>query len=164
MATHPLYGWDLTFKTVEKDIKRKEDIIVAFLHWQLAKRGESSTSRSAQDWRPHSTDHVIRDYDRPTYPNLWVPPEASPYGVGRSDLDPFGVRGSGGGMLFNPFGSRDLDNPGLGIPGGLPRGAFHQELDSILSHHRERVNAGTTSTTSRHRSLPPPGFNDHMFM
>lgn len=39
MASDPLFGWDLTFKTVEKDIKRKSDIIVAFIHWNLIKRG-----------------------------------------------------------------------------------------------------------------------------
>lgn len=39
MASDPLFGWDLTFKTVEKDIKRKSDIIVAFIHWNLIKTG-----------------------------------------------------------------------------------------------------------------------------
>lgn len=39
MASDPLFGWDLTFKTVEKDIKRKSDVIVAFIHWNLIKRG-----------------------------------------------------------------------------------------------------------------------------
>ncbi|XP_045449246.1 proteasome inhibitor PI31 subunit isoform X2 [Melitaea cinxia] len=39
MASDPLFGWDLTFKTVEKDVKRKSDIIVAFIHWNLIKRG-----------------------------------------------------------------------------------------------------------------------------
>lgn len=41
--------------------------------------------------------------------------------IGRSDLDPFAPGGSGG-MLYNPFEPRrNLENPGLGIPGGLPR-------------------------------------------
>lgn len=42
--------------------------------------------------------------------------------VGRSDLDPFN-NPLGGGMIYNPFrpDRRDLENPGLGIPGGLPR-------------------------------------------
>lgn len=39
MAADPLFGWDLTFKTVERDIKRKSDILVAFIHWNLTKRG-----------------------------------------------------------------------------------------------------------------------------
>lgn len=39
MATDPLFGWDLTFKTVEKDIKRKSDVLIAFIHWNLARRG-----------------------------------------------------------------------------------------------------------------------------
>lgn len=48
-----------------------------------------------------------------------LPPAHLP-GIGRSDLDPFAP--PGGGMIFNPFGPRrDIENPGLGIPGGLPR-------------------------------------------
>lgn len=39
MAADPLFGWDLTFKTVEKDVKRKSDILIAFIHWNLTKRG-----------------------------------------------------------------------------------------------------------------------------
>lgn len=39
MGSDPLFGWDLTFKTVERDVKRKADIIVAFVHWNLTKRG-----------------------------------------------------------------------------------------------------------------------------
>ncbi|RVE51136.1 hypothetical protein evm_004279 [Chilo suppressalis] len=39
MASDPLFGWDLTFRTVERDIKRKSDVIVAFIHWNLTKRG-----------------------------------------------------------------------------------------------------------------------------
>lgn len=39
MAANPLFGWDLTFKTVEKDVKRKSDILIAFIHWNLTKRG-----------------------------------------------------------------------------------------------------------------------------
>ncbi|XP_045775678.1 proteasome inhibitor PI31 subunit [Maniola jurtina] len=39
MSSDPLFGWDLTFKTVEKDIKQKSDVVVAFIHWNLIKRG-----------------------------------------------------------------------------------------------------------------------------
>lgn len=39
MSSDPLFGWDLTYKTVEKDIKQKSDVIVAFIHWNLMKRG-----------------------------------------------------------------------------------------------------------------------------
>lgn len=39
MSTDPMFGWDLTFRTVEKDIKRKSDVLVAFIHWNLMKRG-----------------------------------------------------------------------------------------------------------------------------
>lgn len=48
-------------------------------------------------------------------------PPAHLVNVGRSDLDPFAP--GGGGMLFNPFGpgNRNPDEPGVGIPGGLPR-------------------------------------------
>lgn len=39
MSSDAMFGWDLTFRTVEKDIKRKSDILVAFIHWNLMKRG-----------------------------------------------------------------------------------------------------------------------------
>lgn len=39
MATDPMYGWDLTFRTVQNDVKRKSDVLVAFIHWNLSKRG-----------------------------------------------------------------------------------------------------------------------------
>lgn len=39
MSNDPMFGWDLTFRTVEKDIKRKSDVLVAFIHWNLMKRG-----------------------------------------------------------------------------------------------------------------------------
>lgn len=46
---------------------------------------------------------------------------ADPFGVGRSDLDPFAPPGQGN--IFDPF-NRDplrIIDPGQGIPGGLPR-------------------------------------------
>ncbi|XP_049883187.1 proteasome inhibitor PI31 subunit isoform X2 [Pectinophora gossypiella] len=38
-SVDPMFGWDLTFKTVEKDIKRNSDVLVSFIHWNLTKRG-----------------------------------------------------------------------------------------------------------------------------
>lgn len=39
MSNDPMFGWDLTFRTVEKDVKRKSDVLIAFIHWNLMKRG-----------------------------------------------------------------------------------------------------------------------------
>lgn len=39
MATTALYGWEMTFKSAEKTIKRTSDIILVFVHWNLTKRG-----------------------------------------------------------------------------------------------------------------------------
>ncbi|XP_063217511.1 proteasome inhibitor PI31 subunit-like, partial [Bacillus rossius redtenbacheri] len=97
------------------------------------------------------------------FPNF---PTASPYGIGHSDLYPFGIGGGiGGGMLFDPFGSRDrsLPDPGIGIPGGLPRGSVPPgaRFDPVgpsggLPNPRRQP-----PPDSDH--LPPPGYDD-MFM
>lgn len=36
-STNALYGWDLLFRTVEKDVRNSADIIVAVVHWLLTK-------------------------------------------------------------------------------------------------------------------------------
>lgn len=36
-TTNALYGWDLLFKTVEKEVRNSADIIVAVVHWLLTK-------------------------------------------------------------------------------------------------------------------------------
>ncbi|KAL0850866.1 hypothetical protein ABMA28_006777 [Loxostege sticticalis] len=86
-----------------------------------------------------------------------------PLSVGRSDLDPFAP--GGGGMLFNPFGPRrDLENPGLGIPGGLPRGAVPPgaRFDPVGPPGGPMPGRRQPPPDADH--LPPPGANDFMFM
>lgn len=39
MTDSSLFGLDTVFKTIEKDVKRKSDIIMAFVHWNLTKQG-----------------------------------------------------------------------------------------------------------------------------
>lgn len=34
-----MYGWESTFKTIQNNIKKKSDIIIAFIHWNLTRRG-----------------------------------------------------------------------------------------------------------------------------
>ncbi|KAG7310426.1 hypothetical protein JYU34_003203 [Plutella xylostella] len=288
MSADPLFGWDLTFKTVERDIKRSSDVLVAFIHWNLTKRGfrtigigdertltgdedksevlptgwndndnytlryvldgklyilhglitngnlivnlmrsedlavsnlavniedtvkamsgsidkmipnhkelmfnikrdligsitdrptatvETQTSRNENNRRP--PDDPLRVPPRPglrpespTRPDLWHMPEVNPYNVGRSDLDPFAAGpgiGGGGGMLFNPFGPRrDPENPGLGIPGGLPRGAVPPgaRFDPFGPPGAPPIRGRRPPPDADH--FPPPGnFNDHMFM
>nr|CAD7268225.1 unnamed protein product [Timema shepardi] len=49
-------------------------------------------------------------------------PERHPLRIGQDDLNPFGR--AGGGMIFDPFNPRGrggIPNPGVWIPGGVPR-------------------------------------------
>lgn len=278
MASDPLFGWDLTFKTVENLIKRKDDIIVAFIHWNLIKRGfrcigigdeksvsgdedksellptgwndsdrfalryildsklyilhalntggnvianlmksqdlavaniavnveetvkdmkgsvsqilpnykelmynvkrglidpvtEMATlSSQTQTSRPVSnTRDPLRVPSRPGLlsdpPGLWpIQPPRVP-GVGRSDLDPFAPGGSGG-MLYNPFAPRrDIENPGLGIPGGLPRGAVPPgaRFDPFAPPGGPMPGARRPGPPDADH-FPPPGFDDNMFL
>lgn len=38
MATE-LFGWDLIYRSVENDIQRREDLLVAFAHWFIVRNG-----------------------------------------------------------------------------------------------------------------------------
>lgn len=282
MAADLLFGWDLTFKTVERDIKRKSDVIIAFIHWNLTKRGfrsigigdertlsgdedksellptgwndkenyalryvldnklfilhglntdgnlivnlmrsedlavsniavkiddtvkylsgpiekmmpnhkeliynvkrdlidtvteratvttETQTSRSDSNTRRPPED-PLRVPPRPMpgvnpdTPDLWgMPPPRLP-NIGSSDLDPFAP--GGGGMLFNPFDPRrDIENPGLGIPGGLPRGAVPPGARFDPFGPLGGPMPGRRPAPPDADHLPPPGFNDNMFM
>ncbi|XP_063395553.1 proteasome inhibitor PI31 subunit [Cydia fagiglandana] len=108
--------------------------------------------------RPHPSG------PHPDTRDLWEPPTAPLPNIGRSDLDPFAP--GGGGMLFNPFGPRrDLENPGLGVPGGLPRGAVPPgaRFDPFGPPPPPGAPGRRAPPDADH--LPPPGgFNDHMFM
>ncbi|KAK6619643.1 hypothetical protein RUM43_012400 [Polyplax serrata] len=35
------FGWDLTYKSVENDLRKKEDLLIAFTHWFIIKNGFS---------------------------------------------------------------------------------------------------------------------------
>ncbi|XP_038208077.1 proteasome inhibitor PI31 subunit isoform X3 [Zerene cesonia] len=282
MASDPLFGWDLTFRTVEKDVKRKSDIIIAFIHWNLTKRGfrnigvgdertlsgdevksevlptgwndnENYTLRYLFDEKLYilhglNTDgnlilNLMRSEDlavsnvvvkiedtvkemsgpidkmlpshkdlmynvkrdlidtlterstttihtqtgdgssnrrpsddplrvpprpmpgvNPDTRDLWELPPANLPNIGRSDLDPFAP--GGGGMIFNPFGPRrDIENPGLGIPGGLPRGAVPPgaRFDPFGPPGVGPL-PGRRPPPPDADHLPPPGFNDNMFL
>ncbi|XP_041972581.1 proteasome inhibitor PI31 subunit [Aricia agestis] len=272
MATDPLYGWELTYKSVENNVKDKSDIIIAFIHFNLLKRGfrcigigdELSLSGDEQksellptgwnEGKNYSLRYVLddklfvlhglktddnliinlmrtgdlevssvalnmnelvqdtrgsienliptfkdfmykikrdliesltekttnttetqttrgterRSSNPPPGPRLpqenphplWVP--GSGRNVGRADLDPLGV---GGGMLFDPFQPRrDLENPGLGIPGGLPRGAVPPgaRFDPFGPPGAGPFPGRRPPPDADH--FPPPGFNDNQFL
>lgn len=283
MAGDPLFGWDLTFKSVERDLKRKSDILIAFIHWNLMKRGfrsigigdertltgeEEKNELLPTGWNDKDTytiryilddklyilhglntdgnliinlmrsedlavsniafnvDDTVKEMSgpiaklipnhkdliynvkrdlidtittrptastetqtatsgntsripaddplrvgprplpsaQPDIPDAWDLPPAHIRNIGRSDLDPFAP--SGGGMLFNPFTpGRNPDEPGIGIPGGLPRGAVPPgaRFDPFGPPGiGPRPGRRPAPPDSDH--LPPPGFNDHMFM
>lgn len=96
--------------------------------------------------------------------NLWEQPSSNLRNIGRSDLDPFAP--PGGGMLFNPFQpGRDIENPGLGIPGGLPRGAVPPGARfDPFGPPGVGPFPGRRPPPPDADHFPPPGFNDNMFL
>ncbi|RVE51137.1 hypothetical protein evm_004280 [Chilo suppressalis] len=88
--------------------------------------------------------------------------------VGNSTLLAFAppkFRRTGGTKLFNPFNPRgNPENPGLGIPGGLPRGAVPPgaRFDPFGPPGGPMPGRRPPPPDADH--LPPPGFNDNMFM
>lgn len=88
---------------------------------------------------------------------------ADPLGIGRSDLDPLGsfAPPGSGGMIFDPFPFA-RPSPGLGVPGGLPRGAVPPgaRFDPIGPDMRP-PQPRRPPPDSDH--FPPPGYDD-MFM
>lgn len=36
-----LFGWDLTYRLIENDLKKKEDLLIALTHWFIIKNGFS---------------------------------------------------------------------------------------------------------------------------
>ncbi|XP_046384196.1 proteasome inhibitor PI31 subunit [Ischnura elegans] len=121
-------------------------------------KATSSDEKPAREWtpsnpRPSAERHRERDefFD--------------PLGVGRSDLDPLGRLG--GGMLFQPP-RRGGVMPGLGVPGGLPRGAIPPgaRFDPFGPPDLDRPGRGRglgRLSNPDHDHLPPPGYDD-MFM
>ncbi|XP_004930028.1 proteasome inhibitor PI31 subunit [Bombyx mandarina] len=99
----------------------------------------------------------------PDSQDLWaVPPGRN---VGHSDLDPFSP--FGGGMIFNPFAPRrDIENPGLGVPGGLPRAAVPPgaRFDPFAPPGVGEPIPGRRPPPDADHLPPPGGFNENMFM
>ncbi|CAK1540264.1 unnamed protein product [Leptosia nina] len=100
----------------------------------------------------------------PNTPDLWELPPANLPNIGRSDLDPFAP--GGGGMIFNPFGPRrDIENPGLGIPGGLPRGSVPPGARfDPFGPPGVGPRPGRRPPPPDADHFPPPDFNDNMFL
>nr|CAD7448223.1 unnamed protein product [Timema bartmani] len=93
-------------------------------------------------------------------------PLRHPLRIGQDDLNPFGR--TGGGMIFDPFNSRGrggIPDPGIGIPGGLPRGSIPPgaRFDPFgppgSTPNPGRFGRGPPDADH----LPPPGYDD-MFM
>nr|CAD7401100.1 unnamed protein product [Timema cristinae] len=93
-------------------------------------------------------------------------PERHPLRIGQDDLNPLGR--TGGGMIFDPFNSRGrggIPDPGIGIPGGLPRGSIPPgaRFDPFgppgSTPNPGRFGRGPPDADH----LPPPGYDD-MFM
>ncbi|XP_059051240.1 proteasome inhibitor PI31 subunit [Achroia grisella] len=122
----------------------------------------SNTSRIPSD-DPLRVPPRPRPSARPDIPDPWDLPPA-PLNIGRSDLDPFAP--GGGGMIFNPFApGRNPDDPGLGIPGGLPRGAVPPGARfDPFGPPAVGPRPGRRPGPPDADHFPPPGFNDHMFM
>ncbi|XP_071442035.1 proteasome inhibitor PI31 subunit-like [Hetaerina americana] len=121
----------------------------------------SSDEKQPPEWTPtNPRAPALRDRDREEY--------FDPFGVGRSDLDPLG--GLGGGMLFQPP-RRGRITPGLGVPGGLPRGAVPPgaRFDPFGPPDLDRPGRGTGRgglgrlSNPDHDHMAPPGYDD-MFM
>ncbi|CAH0727555.1 unnamed protein product, partial [Brenthis ino] len=132
----------------------------------------SAQTQTAERNNPHNNyrDDPLRVPPRPRpeinpeNPNLWELPPPNLRNVGRSDLDPFAP--PGGGMLFNPFNpGRDIENPGLGVPGGLPRGAVPPgaRFDPFGPPGVGPL-PGRRPPPPDADHFPPPGFNDNMFL
>ncbi|XP_028169829.1 proteasome inhibitor PI31 subunit [Ostrinia nubilalis] len=150
-----------TYKDLMYNIKR--DLIDSIISGPTATAETQTTRTDSTSRRP--PEDFLREPGMPMHRqsdtrDLWGLP---PLNVGRSDLDPFSP--GGGGMLFNPFNPRgELENPGLGIPGGLPRGGIPPgaRFDPVGPPGGPMPGRRQPPPDADH--LPPPGSNDFMFM
>lgn len=65
MATDYLFGWDLLYQTIKKDIKSKSDIIIVLTHWYLIKNSFLCVGLS--------DDKTLGEYEygNELLPNFW---------------------------------------------------------------------------------------------
>ncbi|CAG4977563.1 unnamed protein product [Parnassius apollo] len=146
----------------------KRDLIDVLTEKATTSAQTQTASDNPHDRRPDSDPLRVPPRPlpgvRPDSHDLWEMPPAQLPNVGRSDLDPFAP--GGGGMIFNPFGPRrDIENPGLGVPGGLPRGAVPPgaRFDPFAPPGVGPM-PGRRPPPPDADHFPPPGFNDNMFM
>ncbi|XP_075210898.1 proteasome inhibitor PI31 subunit-like [Lycorma delicatula] len=136
------------------------------IQYELIKSIKEATTQSCQA-QEHRTQPIASDRTRlgqPQHPGLAAgPPDwqarIDPFDYGHADLDPLG-RGTGGGMIFDPMGSRHPGiQPGLGIPGQLPRGAVPPgaRFDPMGPPDIERQPRPRFPPDS---DMPPPGYED----
>ncbi|XP_023952033.2 proteasome inhibitor PI31 subunit isoform X2 [Bicyclus anynana] len=151
------------YKELMHNIKR--DLIDTIID-RPTTTAQTQTAQSTPNIRNPSNNEPPRFYSGVPPGNLWDLPPNDVRNVGRSDLDPFAAPGAGGGMIFNPFSpGRDIENPGLGIPGGLPRGAVPPGARfDPFGPPGVGVPPGRRPPPPDSDHFPPPGFNDHMFM
>lgn len=128
---------------------------------------ENVPSKDTCTQTPAQTQDTTNPLLEPRRSNIYVPQRqpslpsfGNPFGVGRSDLDPFAP--PGGGMLFQPpgFGSQ-LPGPPIDPmlpPGSVPPGARYDPIRPLGGGPRI-----TNPRNPDHDHLPPPGYND-MFM
>ncbi|XP_075225051.1 proteasome inhibitor PI31 subunit-like [Lycorma delicatula] len=139
---------------------------------ELIKSVKEATTQSCQAQERRTQPIIppnIPDRGRlgqPRHPDLAGPPDwqarFDPFDYGRADLDP--LRRGTGGMIFDPMGPQHPGiQPGLGIPGQLPRGAVPPgaRFDPMGPPDFERLPRPRFPPDSD--DMPPPGFED-MFM
>lgn len=154
------------YKDLMFNVKRDLIDTVTSKHTNTAETQTSMAEGTSRRPLPDDPLRVPRPQpgSTPDTPDLWALPPAPLSNIGRSDLDPFAP--GGGGMIFNPFGPRrDIENPGLGIPGGLPRGAVPPgaRFDPFAPPGAGPLPRRRPPPPDADH-FPPPGFNDDMFM
>ncbi|KAL1139625.1 hypothetical protein AAG570_006605 [Ranatra chinensis] len=163
-------SYDGVLRRVKKELLEPVEVSSS-----ASKEATTQTKESqAAGLRRQSQPGRVQPSPLPTSPLLVQPPHHrpmpagidpiwDPLRVGQSDLDPLG---RGGGMIFNPFQphGHGIPDPGLGVPGGLPRGAVPPgaRFDPFgPPGFPDRPQARRPPPDSDH--MPPPGF-DGMFM
>lgn len=161
-----LSSFDTAFKNLDKLWKLLDtELLNTFANKSKTCPPSKSTEQPRSE--PHQQDPLRATPGR----RQWEE-HASPFGIGRSDLDPFA--GPGSGMIFDPMrsGMPSYGSPagGIGGPNRLPRGAVPPgarfdpfgppDLDPSGSRYPDFRNSRSGPDPDH---LPPPGYDD-MFM